>query len=48
MADFQYLPDMDDPVTKLRMAMEKLDGAYSLRNHCLLAHNPCSGLHPLI
>jgi hypothetical protein len=26
MADFQYFPDMDDPVAKLRMAMNEMDG----------------------
>jgi hypothetical protein len=26
MADFQYFPDMEDPVAKLRMAMNKMDG----------------------
>jgi hypothetical protein len=26
MADFQYFPDMDDPIAKLRMAMNKMDG----------------------
>ena len=26
MADFQYFPDMDDPVAKLRMAMNGMDG----------------------
>jgi general transcription factor 3C polypeptide 5 (transcription factor C subunit 1) len=33
MADFQYLPDMDDPIAKLRMAMNDMDGAPS---------SPCS------
>jgi general transcription factor 3C polypeptide 5 (transcription factor C subunit 1) len=26
MADYQYQPDINDPVTKLRIAMEKMDG----------------------
>jgi len=26
MADFQYLPDMNDPVSKLRLAMNQMDG----------------------
>lgn len=26
MADYQYLPDMNDPVSKLRMAMNSMDG----------------------
>jgi len=26
MADFQYFPDMDDPVAKLRMGMNEMDG----------------------
>ncbi len=28
MADFQYHPDSDDPVTKLRMAMDDMNGMY--------------------
>ena len=38
LADYQYNPDPEDPVSKLRMAMEDLDGLY--RNHALLASNP--------
>jgi hypothetical protein len=26
MADYQYQPDMNDPVTKLRAAMDNMDG----------------------
>lgn len=26
MADFQYQPDMSDPVAKLRLAMDTMDG----------------------
>ena len=28
LADYQYNPDPEDPVSKLRMAMEDLDGQY--------------------
>ena len=28
LADYQYTPDLEDPVSKLRMAMEDLDGQY--------------------
>lgn len=27
MADFQYQPDMSDPVAKLRLAMDTMDGS---------------------
>jgi general transcription factor 3C polypeptide 5 (transcription factor C subunit 1) len=27
MADYQYQPDMNDPVAKLRVAMDNMDGA---------------------
>jgi hypothetical protein len=27
MADYQFLPDMNDPVAKLRLAMDRMDGA---------------------
>lgn len=30
MADFQFQPDAEDPITKLRMAMEHMDGMCSL------------------
>ena len=30
MADFQYQPDMTDPVAKLRSAMDNMDGKYLL------------------
>jgi hypothetical protein len=26
MVDYQYLPDMNDPVAKLRLAMDRMDG----------------------
>lgn len=26
MADYQYIPNMSDPVAQLRMAMDKMDG----------------------
>ena len=26
MADYQYLPDMNDPLAKLRLAMDNMDG----------------------
>ena len=28
MVDYQYLPDMDDPLAKLRLAMDNMDGIY--------------------
>lgn len=37
MADFQYQPAQDDPLSKLRMAMASLDGQYlSLRSFLLI------------
>jgi hypothetical protein len=30
MADYQFLPDMNDPVAKLRLAMDRMDGAIHL------------------
>lgn len=30
MVDYQYLPDMNDPVSQLRLAMDKMDGASPL------------------
>lgn len=30
MADFQFLPDPNDPVSQLRTAMDNLDGMYRL------------------
>lgn len=30
MADFQYQPDMSDPMVQLRSAMDRMDGQYSL------------------
>jgi hypothetical protein len=33
MVDYQYQPDMNDPVAKLRVAMDNMDGKV---NHCLL------------
>ena len=29
MVDYQYFPDMDDPVAKLRLAMDNMDGTSS-------------------
>jgi general transcription factor 3C polypeptide 5 (transcription factor C subunit 1) len=28
MADYQYQPDMNDPVAKLRVAMDAMDGVF--------------------
>ena len=28
MADFQFMPDMNDPVAKLRSAMDRMDGKF--------------------
>lgn len=30
MADYQYFPNMDDPVAKLRLAMDNMDGTHPL------------------
>lgn len=30
MADFQYQPPADDPITMLRLAMERMDGVCSV------------------
>ena len=30
MIDYQYFPNMDDPVAKLRLAMDNMDGMYFL------------------
>ena len=38
LADYQYNPDLEDPVSKLRIAMENLDGQY--RRCGLLASEP--------
>lgn len=38
LADYQYNPDPEDPVSKLRMAMENLDGQY--RNYGMTAYEP--------
>jgi general transcription factor 3C polypeptide 5 (transcription factor C subunit 1) len=32
MADYQYQPDMNDPVSKLRLAMDNMDGRFYLLN----------------
>lgn len=37
MADFQYFPDMEDPVAKLRMAMNKMDGMTAFFPHFLFS-----------
>jgi len=39
MADFQYFPDMEDPVAKLRMAMNKMDGMTAFSSHFFFALN---------
>ena len=30
MVDYQFQPDMNDPVAKLRIAMDNMDGMFSL------------------
>lgn len=51
MADFQYQPAQDDPLSKLRTAMASLDGQYlSLRSFLPieLSHKKNSGGHPRV
>ncbi|KIM42935.1 hypothetical protein M413DRAFT_70152 [Hebeloma cylindrosporum] len=46
MADFQYFPDMNDPVAKLRMAMNKMD-VEALCSYSM-AHGPPADSTPII
>ena len=34
MADYQYMPDMNDPVAQLRLAMDRMDGSSS-KSSCM-------------
>ena len=45
MADFQYKPDMSDPIAQLRLAMDRMDGEYvqPIPDRLLLAHSTYQG-----
>lgn len=36
MADYQYTPDMSDPIAQLRLAMDRMDGMF-VRLACMLS-----------
>lgn len=38
MADFQYQPDMSDPVAKLRLAMDTMDGKVTVFQRLSMTH----------